>query len=123
METDLQTKVAAVRLDSRQPDEYANQLSLPVNRIRGHIEAHKDTVFCASNTVAQGGLLRSILQVSRSTCRTCHSFPEKTSDGIVPHSLAFSGAKKRHKMPRSPYTTAFAKSFVSGSANMTFVFS
>ena len=115
--------VSAMRLDSRQPEEYANQLSPPVNRIRGLIKAHKDTVFRALNTVAQGGLSRSIPQFSRSTCRTCHSSPEKTSDGIVPHNLAFSGAKKRHKMPRSPYTIAFARSFVSGSANMTFVFS
>ena len=115
--------VSAMRLDSRQPEEYANQLSPPVNRIRGHIEVHKDTVFRALNTVAQGGLSRSIPHFSRSTCRTCHSSPEKTSDGIVPHNLAFSGAKKRHKMPRSPYAIAFARSFVSGSANMTFVFS
>ena len=112
-----------MRYDSWQPEEYANQLSPPVNQIRGHIEAHKDTVFCASNTVAQVGLLRSIPQFSRSKYRTCLSAPEKTSHGIVPHSLAFSGAKNRHRMPRSPYTTAFARSFVRGSANMTFVFS
>ena len=112
-----------MRLDSRQLEEYANQLSPPVNRIRGHIKVHKDIIFHALNTVAQDGLTRSMLQISRSKHRTCLSSPEKTSDGIVSHNLAFSGAKKRHRMPRSPYTIAFARSFVSGSANMTFVFS
>ena len=113
----------ALRLDSRQLEEYANQLSPPVNRIRGHIEAHKDIVFCALNTVAQfwpDKVHSAILQVDKSYLSLS---PEKTSHGIVPHSLAFSGAKKRHRMPRSPYTKAFARSFVSGSANMTFVFS
>ena len=53
------TKYSALRLDSWQPEEYANQLSPPANQIRGHIEAHKDTVFRALNTVAQGGRARA----------------------------------------------------------------
>ena len=47
--------MSAMRLDSWQPEEEAARRSPPVNQIRGHIEAHKDTVFRALNTVAQGG--------------------------------------------------------------------
>ena len=49
------SRCSAMRLDSWQPEEETAKLSPPVNQIRGHIEAHKDTVFRALNTVAQGG--------------------------------------------------------------------
>jgi len=60
----IRTKRSAMHLDSWQPEESANQLSPPANQIRGHSEAHKDTVVRAANTIAHVGLSRSILQRS-----------------------------------------------------------